>query len=82
MKKLDSLSAVNTDAIANLSSFVEEHLMNSHEQFQQVTRELMWLNVTVCAYSEIYMAIRRLELVSFGLGQKLDEFMAAIQCVI
>ena len=42
----------------------------------------MWLNVTVYAQSEIYIAIRRLEFVLLGLGQKLDDLMAAIQCVI
>jgi hypothetical protein len=68
VKKLDLLSAVNTDAIKNLSSIVKENLMNSHDQFRQVTRDLMWLNVTVYSQSEIYMAIRRLEFVLSGLG--------------
>ena len=44
VKKLDSLSAVKTDAIENLPSIVKENLMNSHDQFRQVTRDLMWLN--------------------------------------
>ena len=78
VKKLDSLSAINTDAITNLSSTVKEKLMNSHDQFRQVPRDLMWLNVTLCAHSEIYMAIRRLEFVLLVLGQKLDDLMAAI----
>jgi len=82
VKKLDSLSAVNTYAIANLSSIVKEKLMNSHEEFRQVTREIMWLNVTVYSQREIYMAIRRLELVLFGLGPKLDDFMPTMHCVI
>jgi hypothetical protein len=82
LKKLDSLSAVNSNAIANLSSTVKENLMNSHDQFRQVIRDLMWLNVTVYAPSEIYMAIRRLEFVLLELGQKLDDLMAAIQFVI
>ena len=49
VKKLDSLSAVKTDAIANLSSIVKENLMNSHDQLRQVTCDLMWFNVTVYA---------------------------------
>ena len=42
--------------------------MNSYDQFRQVNRYLMWLNVTEYAQSEIYMAIRRLEFVLLGLG--------------
>ena len=49
VKKLDSFSAVKTDAIANLSSIVKENLMNSHDQLRQVTCDLMWFNVTVYA---------------------------------
>jgi len=60
VKERDSHSAVNTDAIANLSTIVKENLMNSHDQFRQVTRDHMWPNVTVYTQSEIYMAIRRL----------------------
>jgi hypothetical protein len=41
VKKLDSLSAINADAIANLSSIVKENRMNSHEQIRQVTRDLI-----------------------------------------
>ena len=62
MKKLDSLSAVNTEDIANFSSIVQENVMNSHD------RDLMWLNVTVYAQSEIYMAIRQLKFVMLRLG--------------
>jgi hypothetical protein len=69
VKKLDSLSAVNTEATENLSSIVKENLMNSYDQFRQVNRYLMWLNVTEYAQSEIYMAIRRLEFVFLGLGK-------------
>ena len=78
VKKLDSLSAGNTDVIANLSSIVKENLMNSHDQFRQVTRDLMWFNVTVYAQREIYMTIRRFEFILLGLGQKLDDLMATI----
>ena len=56
--------------------------MNSHDQFRQGTGDLMWLNVTVNAQSEIYMAIGWLEFVLLDLGQKFDDLMAAIQCVI
>jgi len=52
-KKVDSLLAVNTDDNANLSSIVKENMMNSHDQFRQVTRDLMCLTVTVYAQSEI-----------------------------
>jgi hypothetical protein len=55
--------------------------MNSHEQIRQVTRDLMWLNVTVYAQSEIYMAIRRLEFALLELGKKLYDLMAPIHLI-
>ena len=62
VKKVDSLLVVNTDDISNLPSIVNENMMNSHDQFRQVTRDLMCLTVIVYAQSVIFMAITRLEL--------------------
>ena len=37
-------------------------MAQSHENFKQVTRDILWLNVTVHNQSELYMAVRQLEI--------------------
>jgi hypothetical protein len=62
VKKLDKITTINADAIANLSSIVKDNIIQSHDKFQQITRDIMWLNVTIYGQIEIYMAVRQLEL--------------------
>ena len=39
---------------------VRDTIVQSHDRFQQLTRDIMWLNVTIYNQSEIYMKIRQL----------------------
>jgi hypothetical protein len=55
--------------------------MKSHDSFQKITRDVLWLNVTLYAQSEMYMAIQ-LEFSLLQLLQLLGDLLAAIQCII
>ena len=55
------MTCVEADAIANLSSIVKDVVMSSHDKFKEVTKDIMWLNVTIRNQSELYMVIRQLE---------------------
>ena len=46
IKKLDFSIYLNAHAITNLSSIVKDVVMQSQERFQEVTKEIMWLNVS------------------------------------
>ena len=63
VKRLSTSTDVNAKAIANLSSIVKDNMIQSHDKFQEITRDLMWLNITVYAQSECFAAIRQLEFV-------------------
>jgi hypothetical protein len=54
IKSLDLSSRVNAQAISNLSSVVKDFMVQSHDEFYEVTRDIMWLNLTVHIQSEIY----------------------------
>ena len=38
---------VNTDAIANMSTIVKKELVQSHDRYVELTKDIMWLNVTL-----------------------------------
>jgi phospholipase/lecithinase/hemolysin len=61
IKKLDTICSTNVQAITNPSSIVKDVVVKSHDKFQEVTRDILWLNVTIYHQSEIYMTIRQLE---------------------
>ena len=61
IKNLDTITGVEADVIANLSSIIKDVVIHSHDKFKEVTRDILWLNVTIHNQSELYMVIRQLE---------------------
>ena len=80
--KLDTITSVNADAIANLSGIIRDDMIKSHDKFQEITRDILWLNLTIHGQSVLFMTIRQLELAVLQLTHQLDELMDAIQCII
>jgi len=82
VKNFSTATGINTEAIENLSSIVKDNIVQSHDKFREITRDLMWLNVIVYAQSELFSTIRKLEFVLLRSIQQLDELPNAIQSVI
>ena len=82
IKKLDTVTSVNADAIANLSGIIRDDMIKSHDKFREITRDILWLNMTTYRQSALFMTIRQLVLAVLQLTQQLDELMNAIQFVI
>lgn len=57
IKKLNTLIITNADAIAKLSGIVRDNIVKFHDEFQKITRDILWLNVTVYGQSQLYMAV-------------------------
>jgi hypothetical protein len=51
---------INTDAIFIMSTIVNE-LVQSHDRYVQLTRDVMWLNLTLFNQSALFTVIRELE---------------------
>ena len=81
-KKLDTMTGVKTNAIANLSSIVKDVVIHSHGKFKEVTKAILLLNVTIHNQSDLHMVIRQFEFVLLQLTQQLIELMDAIQCIL
>jgi hypothetical protein len=64
IKKLNTLTQENADTIMNLSSIVKDEVMQSHDRFQQVMKDIVWLNATLQGCSKQHTVIRSLEVAS------------------
>jgi len=82
IKNLDSTLKINAAGIENLSNIVKDIVIQSNEHYQQVNRDLMWLNLTLFGQSRIFTAVRELEFTLLHLMQRVDELFAAIQHAI
>jgi hypothetical protein len=82
IKALDSVTSTNSDLIANLSSIVKDVVIQSHDRFEEITRDVMWLTVTVHGMSELHVVIRQLEFAILRVQQNLDKQVDAIECVL
>ena len=82
VKKLDTATKVNANAVANLSSIVKDIVIQSYEIFQETTRDILWLNHTLNGQSELNKAIRQLEFALLIMFQKINELLEAIHSVL
>jgi hypothetical protein len=78
IKKLDTITSVNADAVANLSGIIRDDMIKSHDKFRETTRDILWLNMTIYGQSALFMTIRQLELAVLQQTQQLD----AVQSII
>jgi len=46
VKKLADTTSLNTESITNLSSIVINSILQLHDKYQQITRDLFWFNLT------------------------------------
>jgi ABC-type amino acid transport substrate-binding protein len=76
------VARVNSDAVENLSAIDKDFKIQSHDKFYEVTRDIMWLNLTVDNQSNMYMAIRQLEFSLLQLVQQFDDLLAALQALL
>ena len=67
IKKLNTLTQENAHEIMTLSSIVKDEVIQSHDRFQQVMRDIVWLNATLQGQSEQHAYVRQLEFALLGL---------------
>jgi len=62
-----------------MSTFVKKELVQSHNRYVQLTRELMWVNLTLFNQSALFAVIRELEVALIQLTHQVDELQMAVQ---
>jgi hypothetical protein len=73
VKDLSANTKLNSEIIANLSNIIRENIVQSHDQFQQVTRDMIWLNITLHEENTLYSTIKQMELTLLQLSQHTDD---------
>jgi hypothetical protein len=73
---------VNSHAIANLSGILQDVLIKFDDKFKQITKDILWLNVTMYSHSELFMFIRQLEFAILQLTQQVTDTIDAMLCVL
>jgi len=82
VKKLDTVTGINSQAIENLTAVIKDKLVHSHEKIQNITKDLAWFHFTVHGQSALFAAIRQIEFSLLHLTQELDDIFDAVQCAI
>jgi hypothetical protein len=54
VKDLSATTKFNSEAIGNLSDIIKDNVVQSHDRFQQVTIDVLWLNVTLHSQITLY----------------------------
>jgi len=79
VKGLGQNTRVNADAIANMSTIVKQELVQAHDRYVELTKEFMWLNLTLFNQSALFTVIRELEFALIQLTHQVDELEMAVQ---
>jgi hypothetical protein len=54
-------TSLNTESIANLSSIVKVSIIQSHDKYQQIIRDMFWFNLTFLGNTTTFTAVRQME---------------------
>jgi hypothetical protein len=82
IKQLDTITRINSNGIAYLSDIVKNNMIRSHDKFQQIARDIVYLNLTLHGQSDLYTDIRQLEFSLLQLTQQLEELFNVFQFAI
>jgi len=62
-----------------MSTIVNNDLVQSQDQYVQLTRDVMWLNLTLFNQSALFTVIRELEYALLQLTYQVYELLMAVQ---
>ena len=79
VKGLERNTQINPYAISSMSTIVKNELVQSHDRCVQLTRHVMWLNLTLFNQSALFTVIRELEYALLQLTHLVDELLMAVQ---
>jgi hypothetical protein len=82
VKNLDTVTKVNANAIANLSTTVKDIMVKSYDRIWNISRDIIWLNYTISGQSELYTAVRQLEFALLRMIQQVSDLLSAVQTVL
>jgi hypothetical protein len=72
VKELGTNTRINADAISKISTNIRDNIIQFSDQYQQVTRNILCLNVMLQGQNTLYISIRQRELTLQQVTNELD----------
>jgi hypothetical protein len=82
VKDMSITSKINTDAIAHLSANLRDQVIQSHDKFQEIASDILWLNISLFGQSTLYKHIRQMEFTLLQLTQQIHKLFNSVQCAV
>ena len=82
VKKLDTATKVNANAVAKLSCIVKDIVIQTYERFQETKRNILRLNNTLNGHSKLNTAVKQLEFGLLLVLQRINELLEVIRSVL
>jgi hypothetical protein len=79
VKDVSITSKVNADGIANLSSVLRDQVIQSHDKFEEIASDILWLKISLFVQSTLYKHIRQLEFPLLQLTQQIHQLFNSVQ---
>ena len=79
---MSTTTQINADALANLSTILRDQVIQTHDELQNMAKEILVFNVTLIGQSTLFMHIRQLEFGLLQLTQQVDKLFNSLQCAI
>jgi len=74
------MTSLKTEALVNLSNILKDSVVQSHSKFQDIAKDITWLNNTMLHQSDLFLQIRQLEY-SLLLVQQISDLFSSGQYV-
>jgi len=82
VKDLSTTTKINADAIANLSEFLSDQFIQTHDELQSMDKNILVFNVTPIGQGTLIMRIRQIEFGLLQLTQQVDKLLNSLQFAI
>jgi len=82
VKDLSTTTKINADAIANLSEFLSDQFIQTHDELQSMDKNILVFNVTPIGQGTLIMRIRQREFGLLQLTQQVDKMFNSLQFAI
>jgi hypothetical protein len=82
LKGLGRNTQLNSEAVSNMSTIVKKELVQLHDRYVQLTRDVMWLISASFNQSALFTVIRELEYALLQLNRQEDQLLTAVHLML
>jgi hypothetical protein len=72
-------SRINVNVVKNLSTIIKNEIVQSHEHYEKMARDILWFNMTFLNHSLLFNLVRQLEFSLLQMTLQVDEMLMGVQ---